>query len=71
LRLAVTLALLAIPVEPLLGEAGQRVPVVGAVHALNGLVICALTGWLMAETGRRRAAARRLTGTSGAEEGHQ
>jgi uncharacterized membrane protein YidH (DUF202 family) len=67
LRLAVTLALLAIPVEPLLGEAGQRVPVVGALHALNGLVICALTGWLMAETGRRRAAARRLTGTSGTQ----
>ena len=70
-RLAVTLALLAIPVEPLLGEAGQRVPAVGALHALNGLVICALTGWLLAETGRRRAAARRLTGTSGTQGGHQ
>ena len=70
-RLAVTLALLAIPVEPLLGEAGQRVPVAGALHALNGLVICALTAWLMAETGRRRAAARRLTGTSGTQGGHQ
>jgi uncharacterized membrane protein YidH (DUF202 family) len=69
MRLAVTLALLAIPVEPLLGEAGTRVPALGALHALNGLVICALTGWLLAETGRRRAAARRLTPTSGAPGG--
>jgi uncharacterized membrane protein YidH (DUF202 family) len=61
LRLAVTLAVLAIPVEPLLGEAGQRMPLLGALHALNGLVICALTGWLMSRTSRRRAAARRLT----------
>jgi hypothetical protein len=58
-RLAVTLAVLSLPVEPLLGDTGQRVPVVGALHALNGLVICALTGWLLAETGRRRAATRR------------
>jgi hypothetical protein len=71
LRLAVTLALLAIPVEPLLGEAGTRVPALGALHALNGLVICALTGWLLAETGRRRAAARRLAATSGAAGGHE
>jgi hypothetical protein len=56
-RPAVALALLAIPVEPLLGEAGTRVPLLGALHALTGLVICALAGWLMAETGRRRAAA--------------
>lgn len=61
LRLAVTLAVLAIPVEPLLGEAGQRIPVLGALHALNGLVICALTGWLMSQTSRRRKAVRRLT----------
>ena len=65
LRLAVTLAVLAIPVEPLLGEAGQRVPFLGALHALNGLVIWALAGWLMSETGRRRAAARRLTAAAG------
>jgi cytochrome bd-type quinol oxidase subunit 1 len=64
-RPAVALALLAIPVEPLLGDAGTRVPVVGALHALNGLLICALAGWLMAETGRRRAAARRLAAGSG------
>lgn len=51
---AVALALLSLPVEPLLGDTGQRVPLVGALHALNGLVICALTGWLLVETGRRR-----------------
>lgn len=62
---AVTLAVLAIPVEPLLGDAGQRVPVLGALHALTGLVIFALAGWLLAETGRRRAAARSLAAASG------
>jgi cytochrome bd-type quinol oxidase subunit 1 len=66
LRLAVTLAVLSLPVEPVLGDTGQQVPVLGALHALTGLVICALTGWLLAETGRRRAAATRLTATSGA-----
>jgi hypothetical protein len=60
LRPAVALALLAIPGEPLLAEAGRRVPALGALHALTGLVICALAGWLTAETARRRAAARRL-----------
>jgi hypothetical protein len=64
-RPAAALALLAIPVEPLLGEAGTRVPVVGALHALNGLVICALAGWLMAETGRRRTKARRPAASGG------
>jgi hypothetical protein len=64
-RPAATLALLAIPVEPLLGEAGTRVPLVGALHALNGLLICALAGWLMAETRRRRAAARRTARSGG------
>jgi hypothetical protein len=58
LRLAVALAGLALIVEPLLGESGTRVPFLGALHALNGVVICALTGWLLVETGRRRAAAR-------------
>jgi hypothetical protein len=38
-RPAAVLALLAIPVEPLLGDAGTRVPLVGALHALNGIVI--------------------------------
>jgi hypothetical protein len=69
LRPAVTLAVLAIPVEPLLGDAGQRVPVLGALHALNGLVIFALAGWLLAETGRRRAAARSLAAASGPDAG--
>jgi len=46
-------------------NAGTKVPVVGALHALNGLLICALAGWLMAETGRRRAAARRTAGSGG------
>jgi hypothetical protein len=59
LRLAGMLAVLALIVEPLLGEGGTRVPFLGALHALNGLVICALTGWLLSETGRRRTAARR------------
>jgi cytochrome b561 len=59
LRLAATLAGLALIVEPLLGEGGTRVPFLGALHALNGLVICALAGWLLSETGRRRAAAKR------------
>jgi hypothetical protein len=54
----VTLAVLALIVEPLLGESGARVPFLGALHALNGLVICALTGWLLAETARRRTAAK-------------
>jgi hypothetical protein len=57
-RLAVTLAVLALIVEPLLGESGARVPFLGALHALNGLVICALTGWLLSETARRRTAAK-------------
>jgi hypothetical protein len=61
-RPAVVLALLAIPVEPLLGDAGTRVPGVGALHALNGIAICALALWLMVQTRRRRAAARRDAG---------
>jgi hypothetical protein len=53
---AVTLAVLTLPVEPVLGDTGQRFPVLGALHALTGLAICALSGWLLAETRRRRAA---------------
>jgi hypothetical protein len=64
-RPAAVLALLAIPVEPLLGDAGSQVPLVGALHALNGLVICALAGWMAAATVRRRAAARRRAAGSG------
>ncbi len=59
LRLAVTLAALALVVEPLLGEAGARVPLLGALHALNGLAICALAASLLSETRRRRTAAGR------------
>jgi chromate transport protein ChrA len=59
LRLAVTLAVLALVAEPLLGEAGARVPFLGALHALNGLAIGAVTGWLLSETRRRRATASR------------
>ena len=55
----VRLAVLAIAVQPVLGSTGQNVPAVGALHALNGLVIFALAGWLTGATGRRRAAARR------------
>src|ERR1700722_10739271 len=58
LRLAAALAGLALIVEPLLGEAGTRLPFLGALHALNGLIICALNGWLLSETRRRRTAAR-------------
>jgi predicted RND superfamily exporter protein len=58
---AVALALLTIPVEPLLAEAGRRVPFVGALHALNGLAICALTVVLMLQATRRRTAARGAT----------
>jgi Na+/proline symporter len=58
LRLAVALAVLAIPVEPLLGEAGQRAPVLGALHALTGLAICGLTARLLVATRRRQAAHR-------------
>jgi hypothetical protein len=55
---AVTMAVLAIPVEPLLGEVGRHAPAVGALHALSGLAICALAGWLLAATRRRQASHR-------------
>lgn len=53
---AVALALLALPAEPLLGEVSQHFPGLGALHALTGLAILALAGWLTGETARRRAA---------------
>jgi predicted RND superfamily exporter protein len=65
--LAVTLAVLAIPVEPLLGEAAQHVPALGALHALTGLAIFVLAGWLAGETGRHRAAAQREPAAAGHE----
>lgn len=58
LWLAVALAVLAIAVQPILGSSGQTVPFLGALHGLNAVIIFALTGWLTAETARRRAAAR-------------
>jgi hypothetical protein len=76
-RPAAVLALLAIPVEPLLGDAGTKVPAVGALHALNGIAICALAVWLVVETRHRREAARMDAGQGGDEgrrggdEGHR
>jgi len=55
---AVALALLAIPVEPLLAEAGQHLPAVGALHAVTGLAIFALAGWLTGAAARQRDSAR-------------
>jgi hypothetical protein len=56
LWLAVALAVLSVVLQPVLGEGGTRVPVVGALHALNGLAIFAVIGWLTWETARRREA---------------
>lgn len=55
---AVALALLAIPVEPLLGEAGRHFPAIGALHAAVGLAIFALAAWLTGAAARQREAAR-------------
>jgi len=55
---ALALALLAIPVEPLLAGAGRHVPAVGALHAVTGLAIFALAGWLTGAAARQREAAR-------------
>jgi hypothetical protein len=67
---AVALAVLAIPVEPLLSEAGQHVPAVGALHAVTGLALFALAGWLTGAAARQREAARivRPAATAGAVE---
>ena len=51
---AIALAVLTVAVEPLLAEAGRQAAAVGALHALNGVVILALTGWLVGATTRRR-----------------
>jgi hypothetical protein len=67
--LAATMAVLAIPVEPLLAEAGRHAPAVGALHALNGLAICALAGWLLAATRRRQADHRADLGSNRAGPG--
>lgn len=57
--LAVALAVLAVAVQPVLGNAGIQVPPLGALHALNGVAIFSVTCWLAIETGLRRAAARK------------
>lgn len=51
---AVALAVLTVAVEPLLAEAGKHAAAVGALHALGGVIIFALTGWLVGATARRR-----------------
>jgi hypothetical protein len=56
LRLAATLAVLAVVVQPLLGDSGKRIPGLGALHALNGLAILAHAAWLTRQTAHRRAA---------------
>ena len=56
LWLAVSLAVLSVAVEPALGSGGTTIPVLGALHALNGLVIFVLTGRLTWETNQRRRA---------------
>lgn len=55
---SVALAVLAIAVAPLLAEAGKGVAAVGALHALTGAIILALTGWLVNATSRRTPARR-------------
>src|SRR5215469_9778918 len=55
---AVALALLAIPVEPLLGEAGRHVPAVGGLHAVTGLAIFAVAAWLTGAAARQRETTR-------------
>lgn len=57
LWLAVSLTVLSVAVEPALGSGGTTVPFLGALHALNGLVIFVLTGWLTWETAGRRTSA--------------
>jgi hypothetical protein len=61
---AVALALLAIPVEPLLSEAGRHVPAVGALHAVTGLAIFALAARLTGAAGRQREITRRRPATT-------
>ena len=63
--LTITLAVLAVPVQTALGEAGKHVPAVGGIHALNGLAIFVVTGWLTWETARRRAADRATGAAAG------
>lgn len=55
---AVALAVLAVPVQTVLGEVGTSVPAAGALHGLNGVIIFTLAGWLTVTTARRRAASQ-------------
>jgi hypothetical protein len=52
---AAVLAVLAVAVQPLLGAAGQHVSFLGGLHAINGLAIFGLTGWLTGQAARLRA----------------
>jgi hypothetical protein len=71
LWLAIILVVLAVAVQPALGDGGTHVPVLGALHALNGLLIFAVAGLLTRETARRRAAASEPAGTAPADAGAQ
>lgn len=53
--IAVIAFLLAMPVQLLLANAGRTTAALGAVHALVGVVILVLTGWLHTRLIRRRA----------------
>lgn len=55
---AVTLTVLAVPVQSVLGEVGKNFPAAGALHALNAVIIFTLAGWLTLSTSRRRAASQ-------------
>jgi uncharacterized membrane protein YidH (DUF202 family) len=70
LRLAVTLAVLALALQPVLGTAGTKVPAVGALHGLNALAITAVTGWLTRVTVRRKAAAAQASSAAAAGRQH-
>lgn len=67
---AVTLAVLAVPVQSVLGEAGKMVPAVGALHGLNGVIIFALAAWLTVTTSRRRAASQPTWTPAPSRRGH-
>lgn len=69
LWLAVTLAVLSVGLQPVLGTAGTRVPVVGALHGLNTVAIFTLAGWLTWATARRRAAANQPNATTSSAAG--
>lgn len=57
LWLAITLVVLTVILQPVLGTAGTKAPALGALHGLNAAVIFALTGLLAAGTARRKKAA--------------